>query len=176
MVWKATCDVPHRSILCREEFSDSDGEHGEDIGVTELHPGGLRCHGCTVSKTKAMKRGHWERTDQDPKRWIRAREPTAPMRMCAIWVEEPVRWHHKWYLAENRLRKDASSSASEQGLITLVRSMNIIEEEPLIGARVPLRVCEGAKEGRFVGRGYRDAATDHMGQIVGRDWPAAIDQ
>ena len=32
------------------------------------------------------------------------------------------------------------------------------------------------RDGWFVGCDYRDAATDHRGQIVGRDWPAAIDQ
>lgn len=34
---------------------------------TELHPGDLRCHCCTVGKTEATKRVHWGRGDQGPR-------------------------------------------------------------------------------------------------------------
>jgi hypothetical protein len=63
--------------------------------------------------------------------------------MCVIWVEEPVRWHHKWYPAENRLRKD--ELCFRACLTTLVGSMNILLRTPDQSLIVPRVLSEYEK-------------------------------
>jgi len=111
--------------------------------LTELHLGGLRCHGCTVSNQSDEgdalgESGSGFRTANQGPRTDGPNENVCDLGGGASKVASQM-------LTENRLRKDASSSASEQGLITLVRSMKIMEDEPLIGARVPSEYVEGAR-------------------------------
>ena len=127
---------------CREEFSD-DGKHERRPGLlTELHPGDLSCHCCNVGKTKAMTWAHWERGDQRIRNGESGpdnlnRRPRCERKCVVIWAEGPVRWNHKWYLAENRMRKDNSRSASEEVLSPLweVGTSLRIPDQPQIGVR-----------------------------------------
>ena len=121
MGWKATCDVPHCGILCCEEFSDSDGEHGEEIGFT------YRVVLLAVGKTKAMERVCWEgiriQNGESGPRIDSPHENVCDLGGGASKVASQMvpRWER---VEERRLE-----FCLRAGLITLVGSMNIIEDE-----------------------------------------------